>query len=278
MGGRRGMTNGAVAVIMAGALAALGASPALACGACADKSVAWGLPFVKYWMFFFPVWLLLAFAADFAPDRTDAARIRPNLRMGVRGTLVGGYFLLSATNSMGAGLPAIMAPFFYYWVIAAAWAAFSPSARHAPPSWIRLNRWALAICLLLAVVVDRVENGDPDRIARFLRYPGGGVREVVNRLVAIGEPAVPAVVEHLFTWDGSYDAGYRSRRRMGLQIVSRIAQRDFQPTYEEMVAGSPDPTLDDPDDMAELRMRRWCAERGIDLTAIVMPPATTRPR
>ena len=73
---------------------------------------------------------------------------------------------------------------------------------------------------------------DIDRLAKFIRYRGGPYSIVKQKVIRIGEPAIPMVIDELIIKKSKALYGGESSYKEGIFIVEQITGQNFKGSRE----------------------------------------------
>lgn len=152
---------------------------------CISYIIDFNIPFMKYTIPLFLIWTV----GYSCSEKKGASAMLSIIRF------IAIYFGL-AILSLGSHLfPMVL--FFLWWIVRLVDFSFLHSSRGATALWRNFNRFSLAAVAVLIVYGYAFEYNDPERLIFFAGYTGGPSGPASERVVMMGRPAVPLIMQRL---------------------------------------------------------------------------------
>ncbi len=201
-----------------------------ACGVCVDYNIDYYLPFFKYWIPLFLMWALLRWRGNILVIRSKG---QSSLRYIILSILVAfGFLIITSLMAMGsAKFPFLI--LFVWWLINSILISVGryPKKSYQAPWWQNANRIMIGFTITLVAYSYAFQFSDLDRLAKFIRYPGGPYRTVRQKVIHIGKPAIPMVIDELIIKKEM--AVHREKE--GIYIVEQITGHSFGGSRDKLL-------------------------------------------
>lgn len=218
-------------VLGIGAMLVLVPFPGEACGQCIDRVIRFNCPFAPWWAILFLVWFLARLFAGPDAHKTSTGKKVLNLLGGVVFTLALSFLSLGS----------LLFPFFWYfwwWMVRVLREGFG--AETLPhPRWRVVSRLGLLLLMGMVAWGYTVSRADPVWVGGFIDYHGGPVIPARERMVQMGFPAVPIIIERLLN-ENRLPSFKEKDWQAGISLIEAISSQTFKadPLLDTMPDGS----------------------------------------
>jgi len=205
-----------------------------ACGVCVDYSIDYFLPFVKYWIPLFLTWVLLRWNGNILYNRNKG---KSSLKYILLSILVSIAFLIIISfMTMGS----VLSPFlvlFIWWLINSILISVGryPKKSYQASWWKIVNRIMIGFTIILVAYSYTFQFSDLHRLAKFIRYKGGPYSTVKQKVIHIGKPAIPMVIDELIIKKSKVLHGSEFSYKEGIFIVEQITGQNFKGSREKLL-------------------------------------------
>jgi len=93
----------------------------------------------------------------------------------------------------------------------------------------------IGITIILVAYLYAFQFSDLDRLAKFIRYSGGPYRAVRQKVIQIGEPAIPMVINELILKKSGAGHGKESDYEAGIYIIEQITGHNFKGSRKKLL-------------------------------------------
>ena len=205
-----------------------------ACGTCVDYTIDYFLPFFKYWIPLFLMWALLYWRGKILFYRSKGESSLKYIILSI--LIFFGFLIITSFISMGSALFPFLI-LFLWWLINSILISVGryPQKSYQAPWWQNINRIMIGLTIILTAYSYAVKFSDLDRLSKFIRYPGGPYRTVKQKVIRIGKPAIPMVIDELIIKKAEAVHRRESNYKEGIYIIEKITHQNFEGSREKLL-------------------------------------------
>ena len=134
----------------------------------------------------------------------------------------------------------VLSPFlilFIWWLINSILISVGryPKKSYQAPWWKIVNRIMIGFTIILVAYTYTFQFSDLDRLTKFIRYRGGPYSTVKQKVIHIGKPAIPMVIDELIINKSKELHESESSYKEGIFIVEQITGKNFKGSREKLL-------------------------------------------
>ena len=205
-----------------------------ACGVCVDYNIDYYLPFFKYWIPLFIAWALLRWIGNILVIKNKNQSLIRYILLSILTAFA--YIVIASLLTMGS----LQFPFillFIWWLVNSILISVGkyPKKSYQAQWWKNVNRIMIGFTIILITYSYTFQFSDLDRLSKFIRYSGGPYSAVKKKVIHIGKPAIPMVIDELIIKESKVLHGGESSHKEGIFIVEQITGQNFKGSREELL-------------------------------------------